>query len=108
MTDDGFKQTLELLAAAGERHGAQFMVIDALSSSSITNSARASWGGVRRTSSPDTTPAGVTKLAFIVPEGTPGTVESGGAPRSSPGRPFLPRGFRAAIVPMHGWLIDSE
>ena len=78
MTDADFKETLQLFARMGEQHRPQFMIIDAAEF-------RHEFGpGVMQWRDENIIPrygaAGVTKFAFLVPEGFPGTVESGGQP----------------------------
>lgn len=78
MTDDGFKESLDLLASAGERLRPRFMVIDATEFHHEFGEGVMAWRDEHII--PRYGSAGVTKFAFLVPEGAPGTVEAGGAP----------------------------
>jgi len=78
MTDEGFKASLELLAAAGERLRPRFMLIDATEFHHQLGDGVMAWRDENII--PRYNSAGVAKFAFLVPPGASGTVESGGAP----------------------------
>jgi hypothetical protein len=78
MTDADFKETLQLFAAMGEQHHPQFMIIDAAEFHHEFAPGVMQWRD--KNIIPRYGAAGVTKFAFLVPEGFPGTVESGGKP----------------------------
>lgn len=76
MSDEGFKATLELLAAAGERVRPRFMLIDATEFHHQFGEGVMAWRDEHII--PRYGAAGVAKFAFLVPASAPGTVESGG------------------------------
>jgi len=78
MDDDGFKATLQLLAGAGETTRPAYMLIDATEFRHRPGEGVMEWRDEHIIPRYDA--AGVTKFAFLVPEGTPGTMEAGGAP----------------------------
>jgi hypothetical protein len=103
MDDDGFKETLQLFAGAGERLKPAFMLIDA-------NEFHHQLGeGVLRWRDEHIIPryngAGVTKFAFIVPPGTPGTVETGGTPQVE-GSASFPTGWFSGRDRAYQWLMQ--
>jgi hypothetical protein len=101
MTDEGFEETLVLLAEAGERVRPRFMIIDATEFRHQFGEGVMEW----RTEHiiPRYNTAGVAKFAFIVPEGTPGTVESGGVPAAETGANF-PTGWFSTREGAYRWL----
>ena len=101
MTDDGFKESLDLLAAAGERVRPQFMIIDSTEFLSRPSDEALAWRD--RHIIPRYNAAGVTKFAMLWPEGMPGTVESGAKPAPEPGANF-PTGWFSARDRLHQWL----
>jgi hypothetical protein len=103
MTDDGFKTTLELLAAVGERVRPRFMIIDATEFHHEFGEGVMAWRDehiIPRYSS-----AGVAKFAFVVPEGAPGTVESGGIPAIE-GRATFPTAWFSTRERAYQWLAE--
>jgi hypothetical protein len=101
MTDDGFKDTLVLLAEAGERLRPRFMIIDATEFRHQFGEGVMAWREAQII--PRYNAAGVTKFAFIVPEGMPGTVESGGVPAAETGADF-PTGWFSTRERAYQWL----
>jgi len=101
MTDDGFKDTLVLLAVAGERLRPRFMIIDATEFRHQFGEGVMAWREAQII--PRYNAAGITKFAFIVPEGTPGTVESGGVPAAESGATF-PTGWFSTRERAYQWL----
>ncbi len=86
MTDEGFKETLELLASAGERLGPRFMLVDGTDFHHQSGEGVMEWRAEHIV--PRYNSAGVTKFAFLAPAGSPGTVESGAAPAVEDGANF--------------------
>lgn len=103
MTDEGFKETLELLASAGERLRPQYMLIDATEFQHQLGEGVLAWRDENIT--PRYSSAGVTKFAFLVPDGAPGTVESGGPP-SVEGRATFPTGWFSTRERAYQWLVE--
>ena len=101
MTDDAFKATLELLAAAGERIQPRFMIIDATEFHHEFGEGVMEWRD--ESIIPRYGAAGVTKFAFLVPDGAPGTMESGGAPRLE-GRATFPTAWFSTRDRAYKWL----
>jgi len=103
MTDGGFKETLELLAAAGERVRPRFMLIDATEFHHQFGEGVMAWRDehiIHRYGA-----AGVTRFAFLVPEGAPGTVESGGTPVVE-GRATFPTAWFSTRERADRWLAE--
>lgn len=103
MTDDGFKATLDLLAAAGERVNPRFMIIDATEFQHEFGEGVMAWRDENII--PRYGAAGVTKFAFLVPDGAPGTMESGGAP-SVEGRATFPTAWFSTRDRAYRWLAE--
>ena len=103
MTDDGFKATLDLLAAAGERVNPRFMIIDATEFHHEFGEGVMAWRDENII--PRYGAAGVTKFAFLVPDGAPGTMESGGAP-SVEGRATFPTAWFSTRDRAYRWLAE--
>jgi hypothetical protein len=78
MGDEGFKDSLALLAEAGERFRTPFMFVDSIEFHHRPSAEVLEWRNQHIV--PRYNSAGVTRFAFLVPEGFPGTVESGAAP----------------------------
>ena len=80
MTDDDFKATLDLHTSQSERlQPVPFMLIDATEFfHSFADASTLEWRDKHII--PRYNAAGVTRFAFHVPPGAPGTVESGGVP----------------------------
>jgi hypothetical protein len=76
MTDGAFKATLALLALEAERLRLPFVLIDATHFRHQPGSGVMSWRDDYII--PRYGAAGVTKFAFVMPEGFPNTMESGG------------------------------
>src|SRR5437899_440705 len=89
MTDDDFKSTLELYTTQAERlQPIPFMLIDGTEFRHTfgDNDGVMAWRGERII--PRYNTAGVTRFAFQLPAGAPGTVETGGAPAVEQGANF--------------------
>ena len=104
MNDDGFKKTLELFAAEGERARPGYMIIDA------TEFHHELGDGVLECRDQEIVPrynaAGVKKFAFLWPGGTPGTVESGGTPAPE-GSANFPTGWFTGRERAYQWLMED-
>ena len=103
MTDEGFKQTLELLAGAGEQVRPRFMLIDATQFHHEFGEGVMAWRDEHII--PRYGSAGVTRFAFLVPEGAPGTMESGGAPAVE-GRATFPTAWFSTRDRAYRWLAE--
>ncbi len=103
MTDEDFKHTLELQAGAGERLRPRFMFIDATEFHHEFGDGIMEWRDENII--PRYNSAGVTKFAFLVPEGAPGTVESGGAPAVE-GRATFPTAWFSTRERAYQWLAE--
>jgi hypothetical protein len=103
MTDDGFKETLGLLADAGERFHEPFMFIDATEFHHLVGEGVLAWRDEHII--PRYGASGVTRFAFLVPEGAPGTVESGAAPAPE-GRATFPTAWFSTRERAYGWLAE--
>ena len=104
MSDDGFKETLELFAAEGERARPGYMVIDATEFRHELGDGVLAWRD--REIIPRYNGAGVKKFAFLWPENTPGTVESGGTPKPE-GSATFPTGWFTSRERAYQWLMED-
>ena len=104
MGDDGFKETLDLLAAEGERIRPAFMLIDATEFHHEFGEGVMEWRAEHII--PRYNAAGITRFAFVVGEGAPGTVESGGVPAPEVGAQF-PTGWFETRQRAYQWLADG-
>jgi hypothetical protein len=104
MSDDGFKETLALLAAEGERIKPGCMIIDATEFHHELGDGALEWRD--REIIPRYNAAGVRKFAFLWPEGTPGTVESGGTPERE-GQANFPTAWFTGRERAYQWLTDG-
>jgi len=97
MTDGGFMATLALYAWEAERVRPSFLLIDALQFNHEFGERRLRTGGsVMRWRDDHIIPrygaAGTRKLAFLVPDGFPGTIEAGGKAEPE-GEAIFPTGW---------------
>jgi hypothetical protein len=104
MSDDGFRETLERFAAEGELARPGYMVIDATEFRHELGDGVLEWRD--REIIPRYNAAGVKKFAFLWPEGTPGTVESGGTPKPE-GPANFPTGWFTSRERAYQWLIED-
>jgi len=104
MSDADFKQTLELLAGMGEQLRPQFMIIDAVDFHHDFAPGVMEWRDENII--PRYGAAGVTKFAFIVPAGVPGTIESGGQP-SVEGTARFPTAWFSTRERAYQWLTSQ-
>jgi hypothetical protein len=104
MSDADFKETLGLLAEMGEQHKPRFMIIDA------TDFHHELGPGVMQWRDENIIPrygaAGVTKFAFLVSAGFPGTVESGARPGVE-GSATFPTGWFSTRERSYQWLAET-
>jgi hypothetical protein len=104
MSDDGFKETLELFAAEGERAKPAYMIIDATEFQHELGDGVMEWRDQEII--PRYNAAGVKKFAFLWPEGMPGTVESGGTPTPE-GSANFPTGWFTGRERAYQWLMED-
>jgi hypothetical protein len=104
MSDEAFKQTLELFAAEGERVKPSYMIIDATKFRHELGDGVLEWRD--REIVPRYNSAAVKKFAFLWPEGTPGTVESGGTPKPD-GPANFPTGWFTGRERAYQWLTED-
>jgi hypothetical protein len=104
MGDDGFKETLELLAAGGERARPDYMIIDATEFHHELGDGVLEWRD--REIIPRYNSAGVRKFAFLWPKGMPGTVESGVTPKPE-GSADFPTGWFTSRERAYQWLMEN-
>ena len=104
MSDDGFKETLALFAAEGERAKPGYMIIDATEFDHELGDGVLEWRD--REIIPRYNAAGVKKFAFLWPEGMPGTVESGGTPTPE-GSANFPTGWFTGRERAYKWLMED-
>jgi hypothetical protein len=104
MSDEGFKETLELFAAQGEQAKPTYMIIDATEFQHELGDGVMEWR--EREIIPRYNAAGVKKFAFLWPEGMPGTVESGGTPKPEGGANF-PTGWFTTRERANQWLTED-
>lgn len=103
MSDEGFKQSLELLATEGERLMPAYMFIDATQFFHQLGAGVLDWRDEHVV--PRYNAAGVKRFAFLVPQGTPNTVESGAEPRVE-GPANFPTGWFDSREKAYAWLSD--
>ena len=104
MNDEGFKETLELFAAEGERGEPEYMIIDATMFQHELGDGVLDWRDHEII--PRYNAAGVKKFAFLWPDGTPGTVESGGSPTPE-GSANFPTGWFTGRERAYKWLMED-
>ena len=104
MSDEGFRETLELLAAEGERDKPTYMIIDATQFRHEVAEGVLEWRD--REIIPRYNAAGVKKFAFLWPGGTPGTVEAGGTPEPE-GPASFPTGWFTGRERAYQWLMED-
>jgi hypothetical protein len=101
MGDDGFKETLELLAGETERLRPSNLLVDSMEFFHRMGEGVNEWRDANIV--PRYNAAAVRKFAFIVPEGVPGTVESGGVPAVD-GPANFPTGWFSSRERAYRWL----
>ena len=101
MGDDGFKQTLQLLADQGLKARPRFMIIDATQFFHRPGEGVLAWRDEHIV--PLYNQAGVQKFAFLAPAGMPGTVEKGGVPAPD-GPATFPTAWFETRDRLYAWL----
>ena len=105
LSDADFKETITLLADLGEQYKPRCIIIDA------TEFHHQFGPGVMEWRDENIIPrygaAGVTKFAFLVNPGFPGTVESGGHPDAE-GRATFPTGWFSTRERAYQWLAEAS
>ncbi len=101
MSDDGFKETLRMLADQGLKFRPSYMIIDAVDFVHEIGEGTMSWRDEHIV--PLYNEAGLQKFAFLVTGRTPGTVEKGVEPaRDGPAQ--FPTGWFETRDRMYAWL----
>ncbi len=101
MTDDGFKQTLQLMADHGLQVRPKYMIIDATEFFHEFSEGTLAWRDEHIV--PLYNDAGVEKFAFLATARAPGTVEKGAEPvPDGPAR--FPTGWFETRERMYAWL----
>jgi len=101
MTDDGFKETLQILADQGLKVRPRFMIIDATQFFHTLGEGVLAWRDEHIV--PLYNEAGVEKFAFLVTDRMPGTVEKGAEPAPD-GPASFPTGWFETGDRMYAWL----
>jgi hypothetical protein len=101
MDDEGFRQTLQLLAEKGLKVRPRFMIVDARQFFHTVAEGTLAWRDERIV--PLYNEAGVEKFAFLAPPAIPGTVEKGGVPAPD-GPAAFPTGWFETNDRMYAWL----
>jgi len=101
MTDDGFKQTLQILADQGLQVRPKFMIIDATEFFHQPGEGTLAWRDDNIV--PLYNDAGIEKFAFLTTAGMPGTVENGGEPKPD-GPATFPTAWFETKERMYAWL----
>lgn len=101
MSDDGFKETLQLLADQGLTFRPASMIVDATEFFHELDEGTLPWRDEHIV--PLYNQAGVQKFAFLVSEGAPGTVEKGAQPAPD-GPAAFPTGWFETRDRMYAWL----
>jgi len=101
MSDDGFKETLQLLADQGLTFRPASMIVDATEFFHELAEGTLPWRDEHIV--PLYNQSGVQKFAFLVSEGAPGTVEKGAQPAPD-GPAAFPTGWFETRDRMYAWL----
>ena len=101
MTDDGFKQTLQVMADHGLKVRPRYMIIDATQFSHTLGEGTLAWRDEHIV--PLYNDAGVEKFAFLTAASMPGTAEKGAAAVPE-GRATFPTGWFETRERMYAWL----
>jgi hypothetical protein len=101
MTDDGFKQTLMVMADHALKVRPRYMIIDATQFSHRPGEGTLAWRDEHIV--PLYNDAGVEKFAFLTTETTPGTAEKG-AVAGPEGPATFPTGWFETRERMYAWL----
>jgi hypothetical protein len=101
MGDDGFRQTLQLLADLGLKVRPRFMIVDSTQFIHMPAEGTLAWRDDHIV--PLYNEAGVEKFAFLATPEMPGTVEKGGVPAPD-GPASFPTGWFETKEQMYAWL----
>ena len=101
MTDDGFKQTLQILADQGLKVRPRFMIIDATEFFHRPGGGTLAWRDEHIV--PLYNDAGIEKFAFLTTAAMAGTVEKGGQPKPD-GPARFPTAWFETKQRMYAWL----
>ena len=104
MSDDGFKETLQLLADQGCKVRPKYMIIDATEFFHTLGEGILAWRDEHIV--PLYNQSGVQKFAFLVTGHAPGTVEKGAQPAPD-GPAAFPTGWFETGERMHAWLLGG-
>jgi hypothetical protein len=104
MGDDGFRQTLQLLADQGLKVRPRFMIIDATQFFHTPGQGILAWRDDHIV--PLYNEAGVEKFAFLTTAAMPGTVEKGGVPAPD-GPAAFPTAWSETKDRMYPWLTSG-
>jgi hypothetical protein len=105
MTDDDFMRSMERYAALAQEHRTPFMLVDVTNFKHTPGEHVAGWRDEHII--PGYNSAGVRRFAFLLPEGAPGTVESGTAPAPEPPGRF-PTGYFADRRRVLDWFDEGR
>ena len=105
MNDDGFKQTLRILADHALEVRPRYMIIDATEFFHTLGEGVLAWRDENIV--PLYNEAGVQKFAFLAAPGTPGTVEQGGVPAPD-GPASFPTGWFETRDRIYTWLASGD
>jgi hypothetical protein len=105
MGDDGFKETLQLLADQGLKVRPRFMIIDATQFFHTPGDGVLAWRDEHIV--PLYNQAGVQKFAFLATDAAPGTVEKGGVPAPDAPATFPTAWFETRDRP-YTWLTSGN
>ena len=101
MDDDGFRQTLRLLADHGLKVRPRFMIVDSTRFHHTPGEGTLAWRDEHIV--PLYNDAGVERFAFLVTDRMPGTVEKGAEPAPD-GPAAFPTGWFETRDRMYAWL----
>ncbi|HEX6403330.1 MAG TPA: hypothetical protein VF003_09295 [Pseudonocardiaceae bacterium] len=101
MGDDGFRETLQILAGHGLEVRPRYMIIDATEFFHTSAEGTLAWRDEHIV--PLYNEAGVEKFAFLATDRAPGTVEKGAQPKPE-GPASFPTGWFETKERMHAWL----
>jgi hypothetical protein len=104
MSDDGFKDTLQILADHGLKFRPKYMIIDSTEFFHAVGEGTMAWRNEHIV--PLYNRAGVEKFAFLVTDRAPGTVEKGAEPAPD-GPATFPTGWFETRERMYAWLTSG-
>ena len=104
MSDDGFKETLQLMADHGRKVRPKYMIIDATEFFHTPGEGTLAWRDQHIV--PLYNQAGVEKFAFLTTSAMPGTVEKGAEP-APVGPAAFPTGWFETRERIYAWLASG-